>query len=414
MKLKSSTPWLESKVWTESWASFCESNAGRVHRESEENFQFADLRRSWPDLCEPLRKALLEDRFEPRAGRAVWAQLDKLRQLVRFPWVERFVYHHFARCLHQDFETLWSPYLWSFRTGRGQSAALAYVSTQLKQDPKLPRWVIRRDVKSYGESMGRAQLLAEIHRHRPLNALESSLLKRLFEYSIEAEGTPARGLPTGSNLQVVCENIYLMGLDEELARFQGLFWSRFGDDLLIVGRMDGVDRLEVQQRIDERIRGLGLSWKLEKSLDLALSSTGAGILGLRGSQCFDYLGRQVFFDGALYLGADKQRAFLEELDLILARCKHQNATRDELITALRRAWTKPQGLALSTLHSLTHDLSEEALTRLDRLIMERVVSSLSGGQFRRGHFKRFKPRELRRLGLPSLLHLRRKAQLVVS
>lgn len=348
--------------------------------------------------------------LQPAVPRTIFA--DKPRTVHQFTFTDQLVLDHLARLLSERSEAWLSDCVFSFRRGRGHHAALARVGEHLSASPP-PRWVARRDVSKYGESLQHEHVMADFARFDPGPEL-TRLMHEACTFPIDVEGEVIRnrrGLPTGANLQLVFENLYLDPLDQALHRARGLY-LRFGDDTLFVG--DDADAAhEAASTMESIVEARGVQFAAHKSIDVCVVPPHAAALRAHepGHACgFEYLGMQIGFDGKVTLPRRKTRivrAVLRERVRQAASLGRSTEERLHLMAAAVRELSRRDGLVTNTpLPSYLGAVTDASqLRELDRWIALLVLSTAYGGGHRKGLFKRCSFATLRReYGLPSLLH----------
>ena len=127
---------------------------------------------------------------------------DKPRTVYQFEWTDQFVLDYFAEWIAEIVEPQLPDSLFSFRKGRSNRGALAAVGDFMRARPGQRIWALRRDVKSFGESLVHAHVLADFERHVTPSPVLRALLASICAFPrVDATGAVvhnAQGLPTGS------------------------------------------------------------------------------------------------------------------------------------------------------------------------------------------------------------------------
>jgi hypothetical protein len=228
-----------------------------------------------------------------------------------------------------------------------------------------------------------------------------------------------RGLPMGSYLQLVAENVYLRELDRSLAGLTGGMYARYGDDIFVA--------CQEPTLMDEAIRtvssfcasrDLKLSRNKSRRYTLLAPHAQESNMPVRTDSArassFRYLGKQIMWNGEILLPRDKIRTVMNFIEQRLRRSLKQTSrgTLEERVALLCRAsQTIVQGIgqwSCEPVRSYLEEVREPAqLKALDRQLMELVVSLARGTSFVRGDFRRFSPKQLREYGLVSFVHWKR-------
>ena len=391
-------------------------------------------------LSRLLRREIAQGSYQFEACTPYEATLDgKRRVLYRFSPTDRVVHGAVARALSQVLEPLWPKTLYSYRTGWSQQRAIAafaaYVRAHRRGGPTTTRglYVLRRDVRGYGDSIPVADespLWDMLHRAlRRAGSTEPSsaamdLLRRMIRPLVQAgDETPrqlARGVPTGSPIQPLICNLYLMELDELLGQVDGGFYARFGDDMLFA-HPDAAIAQHAAHTLAAGCSNLGLEINHDKQQDLFFNGAGRPSTTwstARGTPTVEYLGLRIDFRGRVGLKQTKARQLLVDIGariqhsarLIRTACSNANGDGRVLCAIVNAALDPRCALA----HPVASDLlgavdDRSQLRQLDYQFARQIAEALSG---RRGPrcFRHVPYRTLRRdWGLISLEHRRNQA-----
>jgi RNA-directed DNA polymerase len=144
---------------------------------------------------------------------------------------DRVVQGALRQVLEPIFERQFAEHSYGFRPGRGCKDALRRVDQLLKQGF---RHIVDVDLKSYFDSIPHGKLLDEVRKHvadgRVLALIEAFLKAEIFDGM--RQWTPESGAPQGAVLSPLLSNLYLNGLDHQMAR-SGYEMTRYADDLVI-------------------------------------------------------------------------------------------------------------------------------------------------------------------------------------
>lgn len=140
-----------------------------------------------------------------------------------------------SKILEQEF----SDSLYSFRAKRGRELALKDLSFKLKKNKQISFY--KGDVSGYGDNIDQEILLSKVSKIVDPNSKLFKILKSFISISYYEDETlkvMKTGIPTGSPLTPVYENIYLMSLDDLMNVTKSIDYYRYGDDLLVVSNLD--------------------------------------------------------------------------------------------------------------------------------------------------------------------------------
>jgi len=178
--------------------------------------------------------------------------------------------------LEPIFERQFAEHSYGFRPGRGCKDALRRVDKLLKQGF---RYVVDVDLKSYFDTIPHDKLLDEVREcvadGRVLAMIEAFLKAEIMDDM--RHWTPGSGAPQGAVLSPLLSNLYLNGLDHEMAA-EGYEMTRYADDLVIQCRSR-----EEAERALELVR----KWTVQMGLTLHPTKTKIADAETDG---FDFLG----------------------------------------------------------------------------------------------------------------------------
>ena len=369
-----------------------------------------------------------EYRFRPATVRRIRAG-GKRRDVFALSLTDMLVGAAVADALDVAIAPTLSPSLYSYRAGvpwwRGAQALAAYARAHQQARPN-PRdrglYVLRRDVERYTDTIPVGsgsglwpQLRAALGEVR---SADWELIVDTLRPAIAARRSGAErrtaGVPTGQPISCVAFNLYLSGLDHELAAISGAFFARYSDDLVFAHPEPWVVA-RAAALIDERIAQLGLRLNQDKSHDLYLTAAGRPsdhLPAFRGTTTVGLLGLQVTASGTLALEPAKARALTRDLSRRANGAARASATPEEAArracSAVRRALQSDDpGVATPSAPLVRSVVTDRGQLRdLDRRIALSVAAAVTGEPSARA-FRRLSMRSLRRQhGLPSLVATR--------
>lgn len=164
---------------------------------------------------------------------------NKKRDIYIATWAERIIYMMAQNTLARKSSPYLIENLFSFRKGYGPYKARDSLLRYLKKYETTSLYVFQGDVKSYGDNIDQDILLKTLSEKLFIDSTTS--IYQTIQASIKAkfisEGALQdlkSGVPSGSPLVPVLENIYLSDLDQKISRLPEMFYTRYGDDFVFI------------------------------------------------------------------------------------------------------------------------------------------------------------------------------------
>lgn len=390
-------------------------------------YSFAEFARHKDRFIEIAFRAIRRGDFCLGSAQPCLVSADKQRTIYKFEWLDHFIIYHFARCVNQLTNKHLPDQLYSYRSGRSNRQAVNVVSNYLK-NATSECFVLRRDVKSFGEQMAH-QLVSEdlVEYCAPSDKL-LQLFESICKFRINNDGQEIQnqvGLPTGHYLQLVCSNLYLIRLDRILSELGNSIYVRFGDDLLFVSQ-NMTEATSAAGTIDSFMKARMLCLSENKSLNFVLRKChlhNKKATDLQSdfidTEYFEYLGHRMSRAGVVDTPSSKkqkmQKIYRSRLQFV-AKKMSQNAPTEDRLKSLIRVVKDLTSDAIfrqaNTANNYWREYySECELKEFDRWLATTIVKLATNRGFSSSNFKHVSYAKLRSLGLPSILHLRRKGGL---
>ncbi len=209
----------------------------------------------------------------------------KVREIYITNFADRILLMAIQNLISAELSHFHSPHLFSFRKGYGPKKAASILSTFLKaQGEKKGEtkqlFFLGRDVSSYGDTIDH-EVMDEILNSIP-QLEKSSLILPLLKKSYRAEfyrgpdqeiaACLRTGIPSGSPVVPLLENIYLTELDKALGEVPDSFYARYGDDFIFLTSHEEVAK-EAIEKTNQIIAKLKLQISQKKIKNYVLGST---------------------------------------------------------------------------------------------------------------------------------------------
>lgn len=389
------------------------------------------------ELSRRIIDALLAESYVFSAARRTHVfAAGKVRPLAALSGLDPLVHKQLAAWLGERLRSAISPNARAFKKGDSAELAVADFSAYLQAhraahpDPRTRGlYVLRADVSQYGDSIpvhAQAPLwpLLDAHCERSEQAPPHDVLLRLVRRALRTpivgigtDGAIASqlvGLPTGSALLPVIENIYLDGLDRDLSGVSGGFYARYGDDILFA-HSDPAARREAERDLGKHLSALGLFTNEKKLQRLYFTAAGrwsAADRGVMPAQYVEWLGYRISFDGTIALTVKKWKKLLGHVRQLVsgtgALLRAQGVEGERLTKALSQvlasAYDHETPLAHPYIPIAMRILTDRTqLKELDYAVALAVAEHITGRSGVRA-FRKLSYKKLRRdFGLPSLV-----------
>jgi RNA-directed DNA polymerase len=228
-----------------------------------------------------LEQELRSTQYQPQAVKRVWIPKpgSQEKRPLGVPTLrDRIVQGALLHVIEPIFERDFAVQSYGFRPGKGCKDALRRVDELLKSGY---HWVVDADLKSYFDTIPQEKLMERIREKiadgRVLKLLEGMLGAGVME-SAKGWQPTEQGTPQGAVVSPLLSNIYLDGLDWQMAR-SGLEMVRYADDFIVLCRSQ-----EQAQQALELVR----RWVEENGLSLHPNKTRLVDASQAGG--FDFLG----------------------------------------------------------------------------------------------------------------------------
>jgi hypothetical protein len=399
---------------------------------SWDDHTFYDFARHGLRNLEAIHRKLADGRFAFRAAAARTLSFNgKRRTLYILPWEEKVVDLLLYRLLTARFRGVFSPASYAYRE-RSHGVDLCQTRIgRLMRTMSKPLFVFKRDIANYFDSIDHeillGQLSAHIERDDYLWELVGQRVRFLWrpdpsaspgaEHAGNAEPLArqaTRGVPFGTPVACFFANLHLTELDHALSGLDRLHYFRYADDLLGISAMPAVIE-RAAQLCDRHLAALRLSVKSSHAAFYAVAESRVQHPPFAWVTRFKHLGLEFRADGRTGLSRDKARKLRNIFRYAFRRKSGRLARirdprkRAQLVATVARE-TLSEGLRNVAIldYYLKHVRDERQLREIDRWLAEETLAIAFENGHRKGNFRRISFRQLRALGLPSLLHRSRQ------
>ena len=183
-----------------------------------------------------LEQELRASQYEPQAVKRVWIPKpgsNEKRPLGVPTLRDRIVQGALLHVMEPIFERDFAPQSYGFRPGKGCKEALRRVDELLKGGS---HWVVDADLKAYFDTIPQERLMDRIREKiadgRVLKLLEQMLQAGVMD-SAKGWQPTEQGTPQGAVISPLLSNIYLDGLDWQMAK-GGFEMVRYADDFIVL------------------------------------------------------------------------------------------------------------------------------------------------------------------------------------
>ncbi len=363
-----------------------------------------------------LHSSLQRETFAFRPSVALHYNFNgKHRTLYIGPWEERIVDLLLYRLLNRRLNSWFSANSYAYRSHSFGLDQCQSRIAQVMRKAKTPLYLVKRDIADYFASINHELLLAMLAQLvDPADYLFRVLEQRVrFLYEEDGESRQAlAGVPFGNAVACLFANLYLTGLDRKIEAVPGIEYFRYADDILLLS--PARERSERASRILETgLAELKLKIKESHRADLVITTSPVKVTDFTPAIHFRHLGLLFRAGGQVALSRDKLRKIQNLFHFGFRRgrrrwAKCADATSRAQALIMIAIETIERGLRNVAIldYYLKHVDDEQQLRLLDRWLAEEILSLVFGGH-KKGHFRRISFQQLRKMGLPSLLHRRR-------
>ena len=411
----------------DSYQIFFKKNSSKSIRRADINsLDFHEFHRYHDKFINLALRAIRNGSWTLQPSRQQIIFADKQRIISRFTFLDQFILLHLAACLQSELEQDYPASVHSYRKKHSNINALKLIATFI-QNNSGPLFIIKRDISDYGASINHDLAIESISKLTEPGEVILKMLNCIFKHSIITETGDIKvstcGLPTGTHLQLVFENVYLFDLDRELQSLSPALYLRFGDDMIFISPSKEIAE-QAASAISSELAKKELLINKEKSSDSILVKPADNlslnaIPGWRKISHFQHLGLQIAFDGTLRLNNSKikrlhnilRSRLKSALKLLPAEAANERKLK-LLIRTIQNLLQQNCLTADSKLANYLHAIqNQKELKELDLWLALQIINLAYGCGFKKSAFRHCSYHKLRQLGLPSFIHLLRTHEL---
>ena len=362
-----------------------------------------------------IHRALSARTFSFRPGRAHHRNFNgKQRTLYIYPWEERLVSLLLYRTLNRKLDSQLSTSCYAYRwRGYGVDRCQQAIAQALRRIPK-PFHVMKRDISNFFPSIDHTILIDRLRTLVEPGDYLFQLLSQCVRFSYHDQGelrTAKRGVPFGTASACLLANLYLLDLDRRLEAIPGITFFRYADDLLVISAGEA-GLCSARRVFADEMASLQLTSNQKHETESVLGRANVSGKGIGGG--FRHLGLQFREDGSIGLSRDKFRKIRNLFRFAFRRRERKFQLRQSPRSRAQLAIQIAQQVLSNGIRNvaiidyyLRHITDEQQLRQLDQWLAEEVLSRAFQGGHKKIYFRKLPYSELRKMGLPSLVHRRR-------
>ena len=384
---------------------------------STDQKNFYDFARYGLKRLDKLHAQLNREHFSFREGVAVPFTRNKKKRIVYvYPWEERLVDLLLYRLLNKRLDQLFSRSSYAYRINRGGIDACQRDIERALSAENRPLYIIKRDISDYFNSINHAILIDQLKEFIFLDDYLFELIKERVAFTYVRDGQrfqASQGVPFGTAIACLFANIYLTELDRFMQGIVGLKYYRYSDDFLMFASF--LKPLEIaRDGFETYLAKLKLSDKAYHRMEICLSQDVAQINGFVPATKFKHLGLEFRDNGMTGLTRDKTRKIcnvfryaLRRKKGTLRRIKDVNKRIDTVMKIFKDVLERGIRNVALVDYYLRHVKDEAQLKLMDRWLAEEALAIIFGNGHKKGNFAKLSFSDLRKKGLPSLVHRRK-------
>ena len=232
------------------------------------NLSLSWINENKPSLLKTIIQSIQKDNFDYSLLKLIKLQTnEKVRDIYLSNYADRMILMSLQDIIAEAIDDFHHANLFSFRKKMGPKVAAQRLSAFLKSKAESENiFFLGRDVTSYGDSIDHQVMDKVIDDVPQLEGaqLVKTLLKKSYRCEFylgdnpECSARMIRGIPSGSPVVPLLENLYLASLDKKLSSLPNSFYARYGDDFIFL-TTDEKTALVAMELINKEITHLRVS-----------------------------------------------------------------------------------------------------------------------------------------------------------
>ncbi len=273
------------------------------------------LKFSSSEVYQALKKEIINETYKAHYSQLKTVTIDKKRTLYQLYITDRIVETLLGNYLYFKLKDHFPDNLFSYQKGKTYNSAVKAYAIYIKNHSNKNIYSCKRDIKGYFKNINQDALISKLKNHIKdesnffWDLIYSFIHIQYKDLGTDQYGELSSGVPTGISLSNVLANIFLFELDHTYNNKKDVFYSRYGDDILIATN----DYNQIEKEIEHSskiIKKNQLEFKESKTKKVVFLSNPKES-GLNGDYCntssIDYLGFQIDRDGNIFISVKREQ-----------------------------------------------------------------------------------------------------------
>lgn len=307
---------------------------GQLSSATEGDVHFLQYCYNSHSFVKALSRDIISGAYQPGVARKVEIKKgNKHRTVFVFNFVDRIVQSTLFTILAPYVARYVCPNIYSYLPGRNAAESINAYTHYLKTNKLI--YIYKTDIESYTDNIptGKESVLwhefnellnlvgkEEQNNQYLISLLESFLMPHYYNGSLRLVKQDG-GLAQGSTITTIAANIYLNSLDKLIVGNPDVFYSRYGDDMVIAHTQEHA-LSHMADTINNKLAQLSLAHKGGAALFFLKNQTKAQVPACcyQSVSKIDYLGCSIQADGTVRLTKYKQKQLLSSIRKKIKAC----------------------------------------------------------------------------------------------